>query len=112
MESMQELIQRLQVERNEYSRAVDRIDKAIDLLRGSGKDRGRATRNSTQRTMSPEARRRISLAMKRRHARARSQKRKTTTAQKSVRTGLHWTQTPAGRKKFAAIRAKAHSKAA
>jgi hypothetical protein len=117
MESMQELIGRLQATRNEQVNATNRIDKAIELLKHDGATNGvrpkskaseTTSTNLARKTMSPEARRRISIAMKKRHAAARNAKPLQTGARKKP----HWTQTPAGRKKFAAIRAKSHQKAA
>ncbi len=108
METMQDVIDRLQEQRDEHATTLARLDKAIEILRQGASINGSRSTSRTastpaRRTMSPAARRKISLAMKRRHAAAKS----TRETKK-----LHWTQTPAGRKKFAAIRAKARRKAA
>jgi hypothetical protein len=105
MESLQDLIDQLKTERNEHASVVTRIDKAIELLGHNGSNG--TTHGATHRTMSLAARRKISLAMKRHHA-----ARKNATGSFSAKKKLHWTQTPEGRKKFAAIRAKAHRRAA
>jgi len=116
MESMQELIDRLQATRNEHASAMNRIGKAIELLqqgdatngvRPKSKATGTTAGATARKTMSPEARRKISIAMKKRHASARNAK-----PLQIARKKPHWTQTPEGRKKFAAIRAKSHQKAA
>jgi 6-phosphogluconate dehydrogenase len=117
MESMSELVDRLRVQRNEHASAMERIDQAIKLLsqNGSGGASQRFGQNGMRagvpprRTMSAAARRKISLAMKKRHAAKRIA---TSKSQNRASRKLHWTQTPEGKRKFAAIRAKAHRKAA
>lgn len=110
MGDMQDVIDRLKTERAEHANAVDRIDRAIELLGNNGaRDAGHnaTTKTPTTKTMSLAARRKISIAMKARHAIA-----KNSASRSSAPKKLHWTQTPEGRKKFAAIRAKSHRKAA
>lgn len=110
MENMQDVIDRLKVKRAEHTNAVERIDKAIELLGSNGATRtsnGLTTTSSAPKTMSLAARRKISIAMKARHAARRNG-----AAQSAASTKVHWTQTPEGRKKFARIRAKANRKAA
>jgi hypothetical protein len=107
METMQDLIDQLKAERNEHASVVTRIDRAIELLGHNGANG--STHATTHRTMSLAARRKISLAMKRHHAARRNG---TSSFSGNTKKKLHWTQTPEGRKKFAAIRAKAHRKAA
>ena len=109
METMQDVINRLKAQRAEHIGAADRIDKAIELLANNGATRtGRSTTNvSATKTMSLAARRKISIAMKARHAARRKGAARSAAPKKP-----HWTQTPEGRKKFAAIRAKANRKAA
>jgi hypothetical protein len=116
MESMQDLIERLRSTRDEHASAMNRIDKAIELLKHEDATNGVRPRSRAsvttmgtpaRKTMSPEARRKISIAMKKRYASARTAK-----PLKIARKKPHWTQTPEGRKKFAAIRAKSHHKAA
>ena len=121
MDSIEELVKRLELQRREHASAASRIERAIQLLRQDGtgtthriphNGAGTATTSVGRRTMSPEARRKISLAMKRRHAAARNARTASKPIQIRARKKPHWTQTPQGRKKFAAIRAKAHQKAA
>lgn len=108
MENMQDVIDRLKTKRAEHTNAVIRIDRAIEVLTSDGaKSTARGTTTKLTKTMSPAARRKISIAMKARHARARNGMTRSAAPKK-----LHWTQTPEGRKKFAAIRAKSHRKAA
>ena|SRR5579863_8561862 len=110
METMQDVIDRLKTKRAEYTNAVDRIDRAIQALASdSAKSRTHrvTTIASPPKTMSLAARRKISIAMKARHAKAKNGAVRSAASKK-----LHWTQTPEGRKKFAAIRAKSHRKAA
>lgn len=110
MENMQDLIDRLKARRAEHASAVDRIDRAINALtnnRAASASRGTTASTSAPKTMSLAARRKISIAMKARHAKAKNSAGRSTGPKK-----LHWTQTPEGRKKFAAIRAKSHRKAA
>ena len=104
---MQDVINRLKAQRAEHAKTVDRIDKAIELLGSDNASHGTTTNGSAPRTMSLAARRKISIAMKARHAKARNAAARGVAPKK-----LHWTQTPQGRKKFAAIRAKANRKAA
>jgi hypothetical protein len=115
MENMQELVERLRAQRDEHASAVARINRAIELLGNNHTPNGARNMSSAaaapvRRTLSLAARRRISLAMKRHHAAVRS--RSVKRVRVSPRKKLHWTQTPEGRKKFAAIRAKAHRNAA
>lgn len=111
MENMQDVIDRLKAKRTEHTNAVDRINKAIELLGSNGVTRpnhGTTTNSSAPKTMSLAARRKISIAMKARHSARRNGAARIAAPKK-----LHWTQTPEGRKKFAKIRAKAnHRKAA
>ena len=110
MENMQDVIDRLKARRAEHTNAVDRIDKAIELLGSDGArnvSHGTTTNGAAPKTMSLAARRKISIAMKARHAKARNAAARGVAPKK-----LHWTQTPVGRKKFAAIRAKANRKVA
>lgn len=110
MEHMQDVINRLKAERAEHLSAADRINKAIELLGSNGggnASRSTTTSAPTPKTMSLAARRKISIAMKARHAARRNGAARSAPPKK-----LHWTQTPQGRKKFAAIRAKSHRKAA
>jgi hypothetical protein len=121
METMEQLIERLELERDQHAGAVRRLNNAIESLRqGSGSNGRRKVTTisasspspAARRTMSPEARRKISLAMRKRHAAARKGNSSSKAPSGSTKRKPHWTQTPEGRKKFAAIRAKSHAKAA
>jgi hypothetical protein len=120
METMEQLIERLELERDQHAGAVRRLNNAIESLRqGSGSNGRRKVTTisasgaspAARKTMSPEARRKISLAMKKRHAAARKGH-SFPKASSGSKKKLHWTQTPEGRKKFAAIRARSRAKAA
>lgn len=120
METMEQLVERLELERDQHAGAVRRLNSAIESLRQGGGSNGRpraaisgsGASPATRRTMSPEARRKISLAMKKRHAAARKGRSSPKAPSGTTKKKPHWTQTPEGRKKFAAIRAKSHAKAA
>ena len=78
MANLDAVLEQLRDERSHAQTQLDRLDRAISFLEGSGGTGSAITRRSGRRTMSADARKRIAEAQRRRWAKAKGSGRKRT----------------------------------